>query len=41
MLIASDDLVIESNDHVVIFLPRKRLVREIEKLFQPRATFFG
>jgi len=25
----------------VIFLPRKRLVREIEKLFQPRATFFG
>jgi len=26
---------------VVIFLPRKRLVREIEKLFQPRATFFG
>ena len=41
VLIASDDLVIESNDHVVIFLPRKRLVREIEKLFQPRATFFG
>jgi trk system potassium uptake protein TrkA len=41
VLVADDQLVLEANDHVLIFLPRKRLVREIEKLFQPRATFFG
>ena len=32
--------VIESGDHVVFFLPHKRLVREVEKLFRPSATFF-
>jgi len=32
--------VIESNDHVVIFIPRKRLVRDVEKLFRVSATFF-
>jgi len=26
---------------VVIFIPHKRLVREVEKLFQVTATFFG
>nr|WP_297357892.1 Trk system potassium transporter TrkA [uncultured Caldimonas sp.] len=39
VLIAHHDTVIESNDHVVIFLPRKRDVREVEKLFQVSATF--
>jgi trk system potassium uptake protein TrkA len=34
------DTVIESEDHVIIFLPHKRMVREVEKLFQVRATFF-
>ncbi len=34
------DTVIESNDHVIVFLPRKRMVREVEKLFQVGATFF-
>ena len=34
------DTVIRSGDHVVMFLPRKRMVREVEKLFQPSATFF-
>ena len=34
------DTVIESNDHVVIFVPRKRMVRDVEKLFQVSATFF-
>jgi trk system potassium uptake protein TrkA len=33
--------VIEPNDHVILFIPRKRMVREVEKLFQVSATFFG
>ena len=28
-----------SGDHVIVFLPRKRMVRQIEKLFQVGATF--
>ncbi len=32
--------MIESNDHVVFFLPHKRLVREVERLFRVSATFF-
>ncbi|MBP8840447.1 MAG: Trk system potassium transporter TrkA [Giesbergeria sp.] len=32
--------VIESNDHVVFFLPNKRLVSDVEKLFRVSATFF-
>lgn len=32
--------VIESNDHVVFFLPHKRRVRDVEKLFRVSATFF-
>jgi trk system potassium uptake protein TrkA len=32
--------VVLPNDHVIIFVPRKRMVREIEKLFQVSATFF-
>ena len=35
-----NDTVIEANDHVLVFLPRKRDVREVEKLFQVSATFF-
>ena len=33
------DTVIERNDHVIVFVPRKRQVREVEKLFQVGATF--
>jgi trk system potassium uptake protein TrkA len=33
--------LIESDDHIIIFIPHKRLVREVEKLFQVSATFFG
>lgn len=33
------DLVIEEGDHVIIFIPDKRLVRAVEKLFQVTATF--
>jgi trk system potassium uptake protein len=28
------------HDHVIVFVPRKRMVREVEKLFQVSATFF-
>ena len=34
------DFVIQADDHVVIFLPNKRMVRDVEKLFQVSATFF-
>ncbi|MFT3664218.1 Trk system potassium transporter TrkA [Piscinibacter sp.] len=39
VIIPHHDTVIESDDHVIVFVPRKRLVREIEKLFQVGATF--
>ena len=41
VIITHHDTVIEPNDHVIVFIPRKRSVREVEKLFQPAATFFG
>ena len=34
------DTVLQSNDHVVFFLPHKRLVAEVEQLFRVGATFF-
>ncbi len=40
VLIAHHDTVVMPNDHVIIFVPRKRMVREVEKLFQVSATFF-
>jgi trk system potassium uptake protein TrkA len=39
VIIAHHDTVVLPNDHVIIFVPRKRMVREIEKLFQVSATF--
>ena len=41
VLMPHHDTLIEANDHVVIFIPHKRLVREVEKLFTVSATFFG
>jgi len=41
VIMAHHDTVIEQNDHVILFIPRKRMVREVEKLFQVSATFFG
>jgi trk system potassium uptake protein len=41
VLMPHHDTVIEADDHVIIFIPNKRLVREVEKLFQVSATFFG
>ena len=40
VVMAHHDTVIEANDHVIVFLPHKRLVRDIERLFQVSATFF-
>lgn len=40
VIIPRSDTVLESNDHVVFFLPHKRLVRDVEKLFRVSATFF-
>jgi trk system potassium uptake protein TrkA len=32
--------VIQTHDHVIVFVPTKRMVREVEQLFQVSATFF-
>jgi trk system potassium uptake protein TrkA len=40
VIIPHHDTVIETDDHLVVFLPRKRMVREVEKLFQVSATYF-
>ncbi len=40
VLIAHDDVVIESGDHVIVFLINKRYTRDIERLFQVGFTFF-
>jgi trk system potassium uptake protein TrkA len=40
VIIAHHDTVIRSGDHVIVFVPRKRMVRQVEKLFQVGATFF-
>lgn len=39
-LVPRHDTLIEPDDHVIIFLPHKRMVRQVEKLFQVRPTFF-
>jgi trk system potassium uptake protein TrkA len=40
VIIPRSHTVIESGDHVVFFLPNKRLVRNVENLFRVSATFF-
>jgi trk system potassium uptake protein TrkA len=40
VLMPHHDTVIRQDDHIVIFLPNKRLVRDVERLFQVSATFF-
>jgi trk system potassium uptake protein TrkA len=39
VIMAHHDTVVQPNDHVIIFVPKKRMVREVEKLFQVSATF--
>lgn len=40
VIIAHHDTVIEPLDHVIVFVPKKRSIRAVEKLFQVSATFF-
>jgi trk system potassium uptake protein TrkA len=40
VLIAHDDTLIESGDHVILFLVDKRYTRDVERLFQVGFTFF-
>lgn len=40
VLIAHHDIVIESDDHVILFLQDRLRVHEVEKLFQVGVTFF-
>ena len=40
VLMPHHDTEILTDDHLIIFLPHKRMVREVEKLFQVKATFF-
>ncbi|MES2819304.1 MAG: Trk system potassium transporter TrkA [Pseudomonadota bacterium] len=40
VLIAHDDTVIESGDHVILFLVDKKYIRDVERLFQVGLTFF-
>lgn len=40
VLIPHHDTEIETDDHLIIFIPNRRQVREVERLFQVSATFF-
>jgi trk system potassium uptake protein TrkA len=40
LLMPAPETCIESDDHLIIFIPKKKLVREVERLFQVSATFF-
>ena len=40
VIIPHHDTVIENGDHVIVFLPHRRMVREVERLFQVGAMFF-
>jgi len=40
VLIAHDNTLIESGDHVILFLVDKKHIRDVERLFQAGLTFF-
>ncbi|WP_071871642.1 Trk system potassium transporter TrkA [Atopomonas hussainii] len=40
VLIAHDSTVIESDDHIILFLIDKKYIRDVERLFQVGLTFF-
>ncbi len=40
VIIAHHDIVIESDDHVILFLSDKKSIKEVESLFQVGVTFF-
>ena len=41
VLMPRHDTMIQTDDHIIVFIPDKRDVRQVEKLFQVSATFFG
>jgi trk system potassium uptake protein len=41
VIIAHHDTLIQTGDRVIVFMPSKKQVREVEKLFQVAATFLG
>jgi len=41
VMMAHHDTVVLPHDHVIVFIPRKRSIPAVEKLFQVSATFFG
>jgi trk system potassium uptake protein TrkA len=41
VLMAHHDTVVQPHDHVIVFIPRKRSIPAVERLFQVSATFFG
>jgi trk system potassium uptake protein TrkA len=40
VLMGHHDTVIESEDHVIVFVINKQMIRKIEKLFQVKVGFF-
>lgn len=40
VMIAHDSIVVESNDHVILFVVDKRRIRDVERLFQVGLGFF-
>jgi len=39
VLIAHHDTVIEAEDHIIVFVINKKLIRQVEKLFQVGVAF--
>ncbi|PCI45409.1 MAG: Trk system potassium transporter TrkA, partial [Moraxellaceae bacterium] len=40
VIIAHDDVIVKSNDHVILFLIDKKRIRDVERLFSVGITFF-
>ena len=40
VLIAHDDVVVEADDHVILFLVDRRQIPAVERLFQVDLSFF-
>jgi trk system potassium uptake protein TrkA len=40
VIVAHHDTVIQSEDHLIVFVPNKRMIRKVEKLFQVGVHFF-
>ena len=40
VIIAHDDVVVESDDHLILFLVDKSRIPEVEKMFQAPLSFF-